>query len=155
MNAMTTVLSACLVMAAMTDGARDSTRESALRVQIRVGERSIPVTLDDTAVARDFATLFPLKLELSDYGGIEKIADLPRRLDISDEPAGYRPAAGDIAFYAPWGNLAIFLGGFRYSKGLVRLGRIDGGRDAVAETGTRVVTIEAASVPKTSEGGTP
>jgi hypothetical protein len=31
---------------------------------------------------------------------------------------------GDITYYAPWGNLAIFYRDFGYSPGLVRLGHI-------------------------------
>lgn len=32
-----------------------------------------------------------------------------------------------IVRFAPWGNLALFYGGYRYSAGLIRLGRFDGG----------------------------
>jgi hypothetical protein len=35
-------------------------------------------------------------------------------------------APGDLAYYAPWGNLVFFYGSYRYSSGLIRLGRIDG-----------------------------
>ena len=35
-------------------------------------------------------------------------------------------APGDLAYYAPWGNLAFFYESYRYSGGLIRLGRIDG-----------------------------
>lgn len=117
-----------------------------MQVTIRTAEHSVAVVLDDTAVARDFATLLPLKLELSDYGKVEKIADLPRSLDVAAEPAGYSPAAGDVAFYAPWGNLAIFLHKFRYSEGLVRLGWIGTGLDVLAAPGALAVTIEATNV---------
>ncbi|MEV8521641.1 cyclophilin-like fold protein [Dyella marensis] len=117
-----------------------------MQVTIRTAGRSVAVILDDTAIARDFAAFLPLKLELSDYGKVEKIADLPRSLDVAAEAAGYSPATGDVAFYAPWGNLAIFLHEFRYSDGLVRLGRIDAGLDVLAAPGALTVTIEATSV---------
>ncbi len=42
-----------------------------------------------------------------------------------DAPAGYKPSVGDITFYAPWGNLAIFYKGFSYSNGLIVMGKID------------------------------
>jgi hypothetical protein len=38
---------------------------------------------------------------------------------------------GDIAYYAPWGNLAIFHKDFGYSDGLIILGKIDGDVDAL------------------------
>jgi hypothetical protein len=49
---------------------------------------------------------------------------------------------GDVAYYAPWGNLAIFYKEFRYSKGLIRLGRIDAGVEALNVPGPLKVTIE-------------
>lgn len=32
---------------------------------------------------------------------------------------------GDVCYYAPWGNLAFFHAGYRYSRGLIRLGRLN------------------------------
>lgn len=43
--------------------------------------------------------------------------------------------AGDVAYYAPWGNLALFHKGFRHSAGLVRLGRISHGVQRLAVPG--------------------
>jgi Cyclophilin-like family len=36
--------------------------------------------------------------------------------------AGSDPSIGDIAYYAPWGNLALFYKDFGYSNGLITLG---------------------------------
>lgn len=82
-------------------------------------------TLDPTGVAADFARLLPLHLTLSDFAGKEKVADLPRALDVTGMPEGYRPSAGDVCYYAPWGNLAIFYKDAGHARGLVKLGRID------------------------------
>lgn len=71
-----------------------------------------------------FEKLLPLKLELKDYAATGKIADLPRHLDTSAAPDGYTPNTGDLAYYAPWGNIAIFHKPFSYSSGLVRLGHL-------------------------------
>ena len=54
----------------------------------------------------------------------------------------FEPSAGDIAFYAPWGNLAVFYRGFRYSPGLVLLGRIDTGLEMLSRTGSMTARIE-------------
>ncbi len=37
------------------------------------------------------------------------------------------PQVGDFAYYAPWGNLAIYYKAFSYSSGLILLGRIEEG----------------------------
>ncbi len=114
------------------------------RIQLIVGKQTLSATLDDTAAGRDFAKLLPLELSLRDYHATEKIADLPRALDTTDAPAGYTPQAGDITYYAPWGNLAIFYKPFGNSRGLVRLGAFDGPIDALLKEGDIVVRIEVA-----------
>jgi hypothetical protein len=86
--------------------------------------------------------LLPLSLTLSDYAEIERIADLPRKLSIEGAPAGVAPRAGDITYYAPWGNLAIFIEGRSYSRGLVRLGKVDTGLPALQRQGPSKVRIE-------------
>ena len=62
----------------------------------------------DSETTRDFISLLPLTLTLSDYAQTEKVSDLPRRLSTADAPDGVDPDVGDIAYYAPWGNLAIY-----------------------------------------------
>ncbi|WP_394287896.1 cyclophilin-like fold protein [Corynebacterium variabile] len=48
-----------------------------------------------------------------------------------------------IAYYAPWGNLAIFYRDFPRSPGLVILGHINGPLDALTHgDGEPTVTIE-------------
>ena len=97
--------------------------------------------LDDNASARDFAALLPLDLLLSDYEATEKIADLPRRLSTVGAPTSCTPSAGDIAYYAPWGNLAIFYEPSPLSEGLVRLGRLQVGTEALRRMGTLAVRL--------------
>ena len=74
----------------------------------------------------DFVSLLPLTLALEDYASTEKISDLPKRLSTEDAPSDSDPSVGDIAFYAPWGNLAIFYRDAKYTNGLIILGKIDG-----------------------------
>ena len=99
------------------------------KLQIQTGDHTLTAVLYDSAAARDFMAQLPLTLTLSDFNSTEKIADLPERLSTDGAPEGFTPVAGDIAYYAPWGNLAIFYRNFRYSRQLIHLGKIDG--DAV------------------------
>ncbi len=99
-------------------------------------------TLDDHASARDFSALLPLALTLKDYAATEKVADLPRPLSTQGAPAGYTPRTGDLSYYAPWGNLAIFHKDFGHSAGLVRLGRLQSGVEAMRRHGPLQVRIE-------------
>ena len=102
----------------------------------------LTVSLDDTEAARDFVSLLPLALTLEDYASTEKIADLPRKLSTAGAPAGTAASAGDVAYYAPWGNVALFYRDSRYASGLVKLGKIDAAADVLRRPGTLSVKIE-------------
>jgi hypothetical protein len=113
-----------------------------MKISMRVQEKIITATLMDNATSRDFVSLLPMKLRLKDYAATEKVSDLPRKLSTEGAPAGSTPSVGDIAYYAPWGNLAIFYGDFRYSTGLITLGKIDSEIKALNVPGSAEVTIE-------------
>ena len=115
-----------------------------MRILLEVERTALAATLEDTAVARDFAALLPLDLSLDDYAATEKIAYPPRKLTMAGAPRGTAAAAGDICYYAPWGNLALFYRDSGHAKGLVRLGRLDDRNrvDALRRPGPLRVKIE-------------
>ena len=119
-----------------------------MKIQLIIDGEALSATLNDSAAARDFLALLPLDLELQDYANTEKVSDLPRRLRTDGAPKGADASVGDITYYAPWGNLAIFYRDFRYSDGLVTLGRIDSGVEALTNRrGPFSVRIERAAPP--------
>lgn len=122
-------------------GTRD-VADHATKIRIVTKDRTLTATLDDGAASRSFAKLLPLRITLKDYNRTEKIADLPKRLSAEGAPVGIEPSAGDIAYFAPWGNLALFYRDFGYSKGLIRLGRIDGDPSVLISEDSIPVTIE-------------
>src|SRR5438034_92473 len=89
------------------------------------------VSENERKAAQEFAALLRLSLTLEDYASTENISDLPKRLSTEGAAPGFDPS-GDIAYYEPWGNLAVFYKDFRYSSGLVSLGRLDTGVDLLA-----------------------
>jgi hypothetical protein len=113
-----------------------------VKIRIKVQGAAISATLENNRTARDFVSLLPLTITLKDYASTEKIANLPRKLNTKDAPAGIDPSVGDITYYAPWGNLAIFYKDFGYSTGLVKLGSIDAGMAALSRPGSLRATIE-------------
>ena len=125
-------------------GVEPSKEIAMTRIHVIVGEETLSATLDDTAAGRDFAALLPLEITLADYHATEKVAALPRRLDTTGAPDSYAPKTGDITYYAPWGNLAIFYKPFRNSKGLIRLGAFDGTVDGLLRARAAPVRIEVA-----------
>ncbi|WP_256796271.1 cyclophilin-like fold protein [Terrabacter sp. Ter38] len=95
-----------------------------MRIQLTVNGAELTGTLGEGAAARDFAALLPLTVELADFHGRERVADLPRPLDLAGEPASTTAQPGDIAHYATWDNMALFYGNQHHAAGLVRLVRL-------------------------------
>jgi len=111
------------------------------KIQIELDGAVISATLDDSPTVRDFIARLPLTLKLEDYASTEKVGFLPDKLSTEGAPAGSTPAIGDISYYAPWGNLAIFYQSFAYSAQLVRLGRITSGIEHLTFSGEKHATI--------------
>ena len=113
-----------------------------MKIRLTVNGKQLIGTLADNETARDFASLLPLTVTLEDHADTEKITYLPRKLSAKGAPSGSDPSVGDIASYAPWGNLALFYKDFPYSKGLVILGKIDGGVEVLTRSDNLKATIE-------------
>jgi len=116
-------------------------QEHAMQISMDIEGTTITATLDNSEAAKDFLSLLPLSVTLEDYAATEKIGDLPRRLSTTGSPSGMTPHVGDVTYYAPWGNLAIFHKEYSYAKGLVRLGVLDSGIEVVRRPGPLKVTI--------------
>jgi len=114
-----------------------------MKIRIKFEDKVLTATLIDSKSARDFVSQLPLTLTLEEYAATEKISDLPKRLSTEGAPSGSDPSVGDIAFYAPWGNLAIFYRDAEYANGLIILGKIDGDAAAFNVPGSMKVTIES------------
>jgi hypothetical protein len=119
-----------------------SQRGRTMKIRMDVEGTVITATLDDNATSRDFVSLLPLTLTLQDYAATEKISDPPRKLSTAGAPPGSDPSIGDISYYAPWGNLALFYRDSGYASGLVKLGKIDSDVEALRRSGSLRVTIE-------------
>ena len=119
-----------------------------MRIRIVIDDIVLTASLGDSAAARDLAAQLPLDLTLEDYHATEKIAALPKRLSTDGAPEGSDPDVGDITYFAPWGNLALFYRDFGYARGLVRLGRIHGDVEVLERQGPLRARIERSEEPE-------
>jgi hypothetical protein len=105
----------------------DGTQLEVLLMKIRITfhGQDFTATLYDNASAREFASLLPLDLTISDFADNEKIAYLPHKLENLSRGPFANAAPGDLCYYVPWGNLAFFHAGYESTRDLVRLGRLD------------------------------
>ena len=115
-----------------------------MRVRFTFNDQTMTATLYDNPSARDFHSLLPLDLTIDNYAHNEKIAYLPRKL--TDDSAGpfANEQPGDLCYYAPWGNLALFYTDYRWSNGLIRLGRFEAGHEPLLTRGEFPLRIERA-----------
>ena len=101
--------------------------ETDMKVRLTVGDSVFIATIPNSPIGLDFVSRLPLSLTLKDYAETEKIAYLPQKLTVEGAPAGASARIGDLTYYAPWGNLAIFYKDHGYATGLIPLGRIESG----------------------------
>lgn len=128
---LSTILSAVSVMAISNNNV-EAKETFPVKIRIKVNQEVLTATMLDTETSRDFLSMLPLKMRMKDYSGAEKISDLPRRVSTENAPSGCDPSVGDIAYYSPWGNLAVFYNDSAYANGLIKLGSIDGGIEKLA-----------------------
>ncbi|MEU4176414.1 cyclophilin-like fold protein [Streptomyces sp. NPDC026589] len=119
-------------------------RSTPMDIRATLDGQPVEATLNDSPAARDLASLLPLTLDLKDFHGTERIADPPRKLTTEGAPEPQAPKTGDIAYFAPWGNLAFFYkDGPSASTDLLILGHIDADADQLSRA--ERISIEAAS----------
>ena len=116
-----------------------------MRIRFIFADQSFTATLEDNPSARDLFDMLPLDLTVEDYSTNEKIAYLPRKLTEEGSDRFGDEAAGDLCYYAPWGNLAMVHGSYRWSRGLIRLGRLDGGPAPLLVRGEHPLRFEVLS----------
>jgi hypothetical protein len=137
-------LASLLLPAAATAQAIDPNNQepSDMRVRFTFNGMTLTAVLYDNPTAREFYAMLPLDLTISDFGGNEKIAYLPRNLTEDGNGPFDNEQPYDLCYYMPWGNLAMFHGLYPHT-GLVRLGRFEEGREALHVAGEFPLQIEA------------
>ncbi len=120
------------------------TREAPMSIRCGFADQKFTIVLEDNPTARDLLSLLPADLTIEDYSTNEKIAYLPRKLSEEGANPFANEAAGDVCYFAPWGNIAFFHDSYRHSRGLIRLGRIEDGIDPLLVRGEFPLRIERA-----------
>ncbi|MBO4689062.1 MAG: hypothetical protein J5607_08815 [Clostridiales bacterium] len=109
---------------------------------VTIGDRSFPLGLENNSSAEAFLEKLKevgsLKLDMQDYGGFEKVADLPWSLPTNDETITTVP--GDIILYQ--GNkITVYYDENTYE--FTKLGHIDVTQEELRELlGAGDVTVE-------------
>jgi hypothetical protein len=117
-----------------------------MKIRLMVEGKALTATLVDSETTRDFVSLLPLPLPLSDLFRREKFAHLPRAIS----EGGKRTHAyevGGVAYWPPGPDVAVF---YRHdgqdipNPGIIVLGKIEPGVEAFDVAGPVKVTVELA-----------
>ena len=145
-------LAACLTGQGPTSAAADKKPSqdkehgltlSDMQVKITSRGRTATFQLYDTVAAKQFYDQLPLKLDLTNFRDAQWMFYPPAKLSVTAREAYHDGKRGELSYYAPWGNLALFYRDFGYSSGLIKLGSIDSGVEALDHPGPLTVTIES------------
>ena len=113
-------------------GDQDANPSEGTPIRITFGDTVLAARLHHNTTARDLAAQLPLTLTFRDHNNVEKTAPLPRELSLEGAPEGHDPAAGDIGYWAPGGDLVFYYDSDApFFNGIVRIGEFDGEMDAI------------------------
>jgi len=116
------------------------------KIRITVNKLEVEAILNNSEMSRDFISLLPLDLTMKDLFCREKFAPLPRSIS-SEGIQIQKYEIGDIAYWAPGEDLAIFYrqDGQRIEEGLYILGRVKNDMAPFDTPGSVPVNVERAS----------
>jgi hypothetical protein len=113
-------------------GDDNTTASEGTPVRITFGDTGLTARLDENATARSLAAQLPLTLTFRDHNSVEKTVPLPSELSVEGAPEGHDPAAGEIGYWAPDGDLVFYYDSDApFFNGIVRIGEFDGEMGAI------------------------
>src|SRR5882724_8497193 len=138
------LVGASLALALVLNSAAYAEQVKAMKIKVTVGDSDLTATLVDSETTRDFVSMLPLTLTMNDLFGREKFGHLPRAIS----EGGKRTRTyevGDVIYWSPGPDVAMFYrqdGQSIPSPGIIVMGKIDSGVEALNVAGSMKVTIE-------------
>ena len=102
-----------------------------MRMQVSDGTHTVVFQLNDSPSAVSLYNQLPFDATVENYGSNEKIFTPPAALDKTDGIEGGGKAGG-IAYFSPWGNIAMYYGNFSSYPGLYLLGEATSGAEQIS-----------------------
>lgn len=105
-----------------------------MKVKITLDSGVYSATLVDNPTSQSFWQKLPFESTLDNYGNNEKIVYMKDKLCTENAPSAYTGKTRDITYYAPWGNIAMFIDEGPYAPGLIYMGKFDGDLTALSNS---------------------
>jgi alkylhydroperoxidase/carboxymuconolactone decarboxylase family protein YurZ len=118
-----------------------------MKIRLKIKDTVFTATLTDSKTTQDFVSLLPITLTMNDLFGREKFGHLPRELSAGGART-HSYEIGEVVYWSPGPDLAIFYRNDRQAipdPGIIVIGKIDSGVEALNVEGSVKVTIELAS----------
>ena len=115
-----------------------------MKIRLKLNDKIITATMINSNTTRDFISLLPLSLTMNDLFRREKYAHLTQALSTEGARA-HAYEVGKIVYWSPGPDLAIYYrqDGERIpNPGIIVIGKIDSGVEALNGAGSVKVTIE-------------
>jgi 4-carboxymuconolactone decarboxylase len=120
-----------------------------MKIKLTIKDRVLTATLKDNKTAQDFVSLLPFTLTMNDLFSREKFGHLPRAIsDAGERSHSYE--VGQIVYWSPGPDVAIFYRDDHQAipdPGIIVIGQLDSGVEALNVDGSVKVKIEAAGQP--------
>lgn len=126
------------------NGITSTEKAGSVKIGIRVKDKVVTATSIDSKTTRDFISLLPLTLTMNDLFRREKFAHLPRVISTEGKRT-HTYEIGDVAYWSPGPDVAIYYhhdGQEIPDPGIIVIGRIDSGVEALNVPGSVRATIE-------------
>jgi len=101
--------------------------------------RRVFLRLNGSRAAEHLASRLPLTVMLENFSDNEKIFYPPETLPTEGTPKAETGKPGTPAYYAPWGDVALFYGPFRTNGDLYELGTVESAEKIANLTGKAVI----------------
>lgn len=120
-------------MAPPDDSDTSESGSGEIRIRLTYDGGEAFAVLEDNPITRSLIEQLLATSTVKDFGSSEKVIYFPEGLSSEDALSGYDPVVGDVACYGPWGNLAIYYHDAPYANGLIPMGHIETGLDALSK----------------------
>ena len=115
-----------------------------MKIRLKVEDTAITATLIDSKTTQDFISLLPLTLTMNDLFRREKFGHLPRAIS-NEGKRTHTYEVGDVAYWPPGPDVVLFYrndGQEIPGPGIIVIGKIDSGVEAINVPGSVRVTVE-------------
>ncbi|MCI1210033.1 MAG: cyclophilin-like fold protein [Treponema sp.] len=102
-----------------------------MNILVKNDTYTVEFELNETSVSKDFLKKLPMAVIIENFGDCEKTFII-KNLDVSAAEEKNCPA-GTLAYYAPWGKIALLYDNFSAFPELYVLGHAVAGKDAIAK----------------------